>query len=43
VNVSRAGYPWGGVSRFRMAVSQVLQGLGIEQTVLTDCDKGCIR
>ena len=21
----------------------VLEGLGIEQTVLTDCDKGCIR
>jgi hypothetical protein len=24
-------------------VSQVLPGVGIEQTVLTDCDKGCIR
>ena len=37
VNGSRAGYP--GVSRFRMAANQALQGLGIEQRVLTDCDK----
>src|SRR5882724_2398548 len=43
VNIFREPAIPGGVSRFRMAASQVLPGLGIEQTVLTDCDKGCIR
>jgi hypothetical protein len=38
---SRAGYPKA-VSYFRMTVSQVLSGLGIEQRVPTGCDKGSV-